>query len=377
MRFLHISDLHLGKRFYGISFLPYQEAITEKIIDFISENKIDAVIIAGDIYDKPVPSIEAVTLFDNFLKKIYEKNVYAFIISGNHDSPERLQFGSSFMENSNIYIASVLKPEIQKVTLKDEFGNINIYMLPFFKCTNANSLFPGADYPDLNSALSAVIKNNPVNTDERNILIYHGFVFYNNKSPEISDSELGGVQLVDAEIFNDFDYTALGHIHKPQWIKKDKIRYSGCFMKYSFSEYNQEKALTVIDLKEKGNLNTEIIPISCDCDMRILKGSFEDIIKSAVYSEDLIRVELADDNKIPFAIEKLRLFYPNLLELIYLSETRSVISEGNIEIIQPEKKSLSQLMQSFYKSTYDYDISENTEEMELIEKICRKAESNI
>ncbi len=376
MRFLHISDLHLGRKFYGISFLPYQKILLGKILGFINDNNIDSLIIAGDIYDKPVPVIEAVTLFDLFLEKLADKNISVFIISGNHDSPERLQFASSFMKKRNIYISCILDSSIRKVTLKDDYGNINIYMLPFFKCQTANSVIPEGNFSDLSSAVKEILHGLPAEKDERNILIYHGFVISGSTLPETSDSELGGVQLVDADLFSGFDYVALGHIHKPQWIKKDKIRYSGSLMKYSFSEFNQKKSITVIELKEKGICNSYVVPLECDCDIRILKGSFDEIIKNAEYSEDLIRAELTDDEKIPFAIEELRRYYPNILELVYLSECRSIIPE-NTQARNIGNISLMEMLRSFYKDIYSYDLQEYNEEYQTIENICRKAENQI
>lgn len=373
MKFLHISDLHLGKKFYGISFLPYQKILLDKILDFINENKINSVIIAGDVYDKPVPPTDAIMLFDSFLEKLADINISVFIISGNHDSPERLQFGSSFMKNKNIYVSCILNSTIQKISLKDDYGNINVYMLPFFKCSTANSIMPEKNFSVLSSAIKEILNGITINKNERNILIYHGFVISGCKSPETSDSELGGVQLIDADLFNAFDYVALGHIHKPQWIKKDKIRYSGSLMKYSFSEFNHKKSLTVIDFKEKNSLTIDTIPLECDCDMRILKGSFEDIIKNAEYSEHFIRAELTDIDKIPFAVEELRRYYPNILELIYLNECKSIIPE-NTEAHKIENISLFEMMQSFYKDIYDYDLNETNEEYHVMKKICRKAE---
>lgn len=369
MKFIHVSDLHLGRKISGFSMCELQSEILDYILKYIDENNIDSVLISGDVYDKPVPAVEAVNLFDNFLTSLSQKNLHTFIISGNHDSPERLQFASHILEKNNIHIAGTLNNSMPKFTLNDEYGNINIFLLPFAKLSAISALYPDFKFNSLSDALEKIICDNPIDTDERNILLYHGFVLGNNCMPETSESEnqLGGIQIVDADVFSDFDYTALGHIHKPQYAGKN-IRYSGSILKYSFSEVNREKSFTVINMKEKNNISIEECPLVPSKDMRIIKGCFSDIISNFEKSGDFIRVELLDNEKIPLAMEQLRdNLFPNIMELVYVKELER-ISAVSTEIFTAENRSMIELVKEFFHSVYDEQL--NDEKNKILTEIC-------
>lgn len=371
MKFLHISDLHIGRKIYNYSLISNQENALNQIIELIEKESIKSVLISGDIYDKPVPSAEAVTLFDAFLTKLAKMELNIFIISGNHDSPERIQFGNQLLQSQNIHILGKFQGKLEKTSLNDEFGKINIYMLPFVKNATFSSFFPDMKFHDISQAIEYLINISDINVSERNIILYHGFVLCNSNEPETSDSELqlGGLQLVNADIFEKFDYTALGHIHKPQWVRKNKIRYSGSILKYSFSESQQQKSVTVIDLKEKDNIEFSFYQLNEVQDMKIIRGRFDDLLENALPSDDFIRAELADDSIVPYAMEKMRTVYPHLLELIYLKQAER-ISALSTESTDIENKSISELLELFFNNVYQYNIKDEPETLEILNEIC-------
>lgn len=371
MKFLHISDLHIGRKIYNYSLISNQENALNQIIELIEKESIKSVLISGDIYDKPVPSAEAVTLFDAFLTKLAKMELNIFIISGNHDSPERIQFGNQLLQSQNIHILGKFQGKLEKTSLNDEFGKINIYMLPFVKNATFSSFFPDMKFHDISQAIEYLINISDINVSERNIILYHGFVLCNSNEPETSDSELqlGGLQLVNADIFEKFDYTALGHIHKPQWVRKNKIRYSGSLLKYSFSESQQQKSVTVIDLKEKDNIEFSFYQLNEVQDMKIIRGRFDDLLENALPSDDFIRAELTDNSIIPYAMEKMRTVYPHLLELIYLKQAER-ISALSTEPTDIENKSISELLELFFNNVYQYNIKDEPEILEILNEIC-------
>ncbi len=310
MKFIHLSDLHLGKRLNEYSMLEDQEYILNQIINIIDEQKPDGVIIAGDIYDKSLPSAEAVSLFDSFLVRLAERNLHVFIISGNHDSPERLAFGGRLMEASRIYISPVYDGVIAPVTLQDEFGKINIWMLPFVKPVHIRKFNENEEISSYTDALRVAVKNMNINQSERNIMITHQFVTGAERT-ESEEISVGGTDNVDVSVFDAFDYTALGHIHRPQNCKMERVRYSGTPLKYSFSESKDKKSVTIAELKEKGELLIETVPLKPMRDMVEIKGRYEEIMlrdfyKNTTLPEDYIHITLTDEEDIPDAVGKLR-----------------------------------------------------------------------
>ena len=375
MRFLHLSDLHLGKRVCEFSMLDDQRYILEQILSLLDSHPVDAVLLAGDLYDKPVPPAEAVRLLDWFLTQLAARGLPVFAISGNHDSAERLQFASQLLEHQGVYIAGTFSGEMQSYDLEDEYGKVHLCLLPFVKQAALSSLYPKENFRSLSDGIAHVIGQTALSEKDRNLLMYHGFVLHDGTPPEESDSELqlGGTQLVDASVFDAFDYVALGHIHKPQWVRSGKMRYSGSLMKYSFSETLQKKSLTLLDWKEKDNLTVTAIPLCPETDMRIIRGKLEDLLTYAQPSADWIRAELTDETLVPYAMERLRAVYPNVLELEFLSQSER-IAAGITEAEAVPEKSLLELVDSFCSSVYQYELSEHETAQALMQSICKEAE---
>ena len=320
MKLVHISDLHLGKRVNDFSMLDDQEYIMNQMLDIIETESASAVLISGDVYDKTIPPAEAVALFDRFLTGITSLGSKALIISGNHDSAERLAFGCNAMTSGGIYIAPVFNGTVTKTVLTDEYGNINVYMLPFLKPVTVRPFYGDTDITDTESAVKTVLDGITPDKNERNIIMAHQFI----TGAERSDSEevyVGGLDNVSAELFADFDYTALGHIHRPQNIGSDKIRYCGTPLKYSFSEINNKKSVTVIDMKEKNSVSVKTVPLVPLRDMRHIRGSYAGVTDRASYintaTDDYLYITLTDEEDVFDAIGRLRSIYPNIMKIDY------------------------------------------------------------
>ncbi len=344
MKFIHISDLHLGKRVNEFSMLEDQQYILEQIKAAIAEQKPDGVLIAGDIYDKPVPPVEAVNMFDEFLTFICKADVPVYIISGNHDSAERLSFGSELIRKSGVFLAKAFDGGTEKYTLTDKYGNVNIYLLPFVKPVIVRHFYGDENIVTYTDAVKAVIDRMNVDTGERNIIVAHQFVTGAErcKSEEVS---VGGLDNVDGSVFAPFDYTALGHIHGPQNVGGN-IRYCGSPLKYSFSEENHRKSISVVELLEKGSVRIDTIPLKPLREMKTITDSYENI-DNMPPSEDYFRIILTDNARIPNAQNKLGLKFPNIMTLEYLSTFRAAEGEKAPE---EDIKSLSpiEILEEFF-----------------------------
>lgn len=370
MKLIHLSDLHLGKRVNEFSMIEDQKYILNEIINVIDEQKPDGVMIAGDIYDRSTPSVEAVKLFDDFLVSLSNRNLNIFILSGNHDSPERIAFGSRIMCSRAIYLSPVYNGNIEPVVLHDEYGDVNIYMLPFVKPANVRSFFPDEEITTYTDAVRCAVSHMNTDQSKRNILIAHQFV----TGAKTSDSEeisVGGSDNVDVNVFDMFDYTALGHIHGPQSIGRETVRYCGSPLKYSFSEEKHIKSVTIVDLGEKGNVTIHTSPLTPLHDLRTVKGTYDEITARDFYEdtdmEDYIRVVLTDESDIFDALGKLRLFYKNIMKLEY-DNTRTQ-SDYTFEIGADitEKKSPLDLFAEFYQKQNNQPISD--EQRSFMEKL--------
>ena len=321
MKFLHLSDLHIGKRVNEYSMLEDQKYILTKIINIIDEHRPDAVIIAGDVYDKSVPSAEAVELFDDFLVRLAQRKLAVFVISGNHDSPERIAFGARLMHSSGIYMSPVYDGSIAPVVMNDEYGKLYVWMLPFVKPAAVRKACQDDSIDSYNDAVKAAIECMPINTDERNILITHQFVTGAERT-ESEEISVGGTDNVDVTVFDSFDYTALGHIHRAQNCKSDKVRYCGTPLKYSFSEAKDKKSVTLVELKQKGTLDVSTAELEPMRDMVEIRGKYDEIMlrdfyENASCQEDYTHITLTDEDDIPDAIAKLRTVYHSLMKLDY------------------------------------------------------------
>jgi len=322
MKLLHLADLHLGKRVHEFSMLEDQRYILEQILKIMDTERADGVLLAGDIYDKTVPPTEAVALLDDFLTNIAGRKVPVFLISGNHDSAERISFGAKLFAKSGVYFASGHQGKTEFVTLEDDYGKVNIYLLPFVRPVHVRQAFPElsekiVSYQD---AMQTVIAHIDLNRECRNVLVAHQFVTGAERC-ESEEIQVGGLDNVDASLFADFDYVALGHIHGPQWILRETIRYAGTPLKYSFSEVCHRKTVTVIELRAKGEVEVREIPLEPLHDMRKLRGTYEELTRRSVYEntnvEDYVQITLTDKEDIFDAVGKLRAIYPNLMKIEY------------------------------------------------------------
>lgn len=365
MKLIHLADLHLGKQVNGFSMMEDQRYILEEIIRMIRQEEADAVMIAGDVYDKPVPPAEAVSLFDEFLETLAKMGKEVFVISGNHDSAERLAFGSGLMNRSGIHISPVYSGEIQPVTVSDEYGEVNFWLLPFLKPVHVRRFIEDEKEKETmktyDQALQYVLSHLPVDPQIRNILLTHQFIT-GAKTSDSEDFSVGGIDHVEAEHFRPFDYTALGHIHRPQKAGSETIRYCGSPLKYSFSEADREKSVPVIELGKKGDISLRLEPLSPLHDMREIRGTYEQVTEKSFYEQkDLqscyVRVTLTDEEDVPDALGKLRLVYPLLMRLDY-DNTRTRIQNEVSGEEAAEVKTPEDLLEDFYRLQNNHDMNE-------------------
>ena len=347
---VHLSDLHLGKRVNGFSMLEDQRYILERILTVIDDEKPQAVVIAGDVYDKPVPPAEAVELFDDFLVKLSHRKITVFVISGNHDSPERLAFAARLMQGSGVHMAPVYNAMVQPFFLEDEFGPVGFYCLPFLKPAHVRRFFPGEAIESYTDALRTAVNDLRADVKTRNVLITHQFV----TGAAVCDSEtvsVGGTDNVDAAVFDGFDYVALGHIHGPQSVGRQTLRYCGTPLKYSFSEANHKKSVTVVELRQKGSVAVRTVPLTPLRELREIRGSYEELTLRANYqgsnTEDYLHVTLTDEEDVPNALDRLRTIYPNIMKLDY-DNTRTRAAQWIPDQTEMEHKSELELFQDFY-----------------------------
>lgn len=377
MKLIHLSDFHIGKRVNEFSMLEDQEYILTKIINVIDDEKPDAVIIAGDIYDKSVPSAEAVQLFDDFLVRLSKRSLRVFVISGNHDSPERIAFGSRLMNSSGVYMSPVYDGNVEPITLADSFGAVNVFMLPFIKPANVKRFYPDEEISTYSDALQSAVGHMKINFDDRNILITHQFVTGASRC-DSEDMSVGGSDNVDVKVFTPFDYVALGHIHSPQNVGSDTVRYCGTPLKYSFSEVNHKKSVTVVELLEKGHTDVHMVPLIPKRDMIEIKGGYMEVTSRNFYSgmdtDAYIHITLTDEEDIPDAIGKLQSIYPNIMKLDYDNQrTRSNAEINGTDDV--DNKTPVELFSEFYEKQNNQPLSAEQSAFVdgLIEKIWEEA----
>lgn len=320
MKFFHLSDLHLGRRMYEFSLIDDQKFILEELLCLAAEEHPDAVVIAGDIYDRAVPSAEAVELFDRFLCALAKRRIPVLAISGNHDSPERIAFGADLMTPSGVFLSPVYNGYVEPVSLSDSFGAVNFYLLPFIKPANVRRFYPEEAIESYTDALRCAAEHMNIAPSTRNVLVTHQFVTGGVRS-ESEDITVGGTDNVDAAVFDGFDYVALGHLHGAQSIGRETLRYSGTPLKYSFSEKDQEKSITVVELGEKGSVSISTLPLTPQRDMREVRGTYDELTLRGNYAgtntDDYIHAVLTDENDIPNAFSRLQSIYPQLMKLDY------------------------------------------------------------
>lgn len=360
MRFLHLADLHIGKRVNGFSMIEDQKFVFEQVYNVIENEKIDGIIMAGDIYDKPVPSAEAVKLFDEMLTRLVSINLSIFVISGNHDSAERIGFGSDILSAAKVYMSRVYNGNLQKIELEDDYGKINVYLLPFIKPATVKNIYKEAEIKDYDDALECVLSQEKIDETKRNVIVSHQFVTGAMRS-ESEEVSVGGLDNVSVENYEAFDYVALGHIHRAQQMGRESARYAGTLLKYSFSEEKHNKSMTIVDLKEKGNIEIKEIPVKPLHDLKTIKGKFSKITSEEFYKElkkeDYYRAVLTDEDDILNAIGKLKSIYPNLMSMEYdNTRTRSYSVVDNVET--GEAKSPLDYFEEFFEKQNGRKMSE-------------------
>lgn len=353
MKLFHLSDLHIGKRVNEFSMIEDQKYILKRILDLAEEEKPDGIILAGDVYDKQIPSAEAVQVFDEFITRLAGRAIPVFIISGNHDSAERLAFGGRLLNSRGIYLSPVYDGSVTKIPLKDQYGTVWIHLLPFIRPSTVRHVFENeADLvTDVQTAAETVIRHMEIDLKDRNILVAHQFVTGASRC-ELEDVQVGGLDNIDAAVFTPFDYTALGHIHSPQNVGTDRVRYCGTPLKYSFSEVDQEKSITVVELEKKGTVRTSLLPLKPLRDMRKLRGTYLELTDRSFYRdmnrEDYIQVTLTDEDDVPDGLQKLRVIYPNIMQLLYDNQRTKTTQE--VDAAQAvEKKTEMELFYEFYE----------------------------
>lgn len=352
MKLIHLSDLHLGKRVNGFSMLDDQRYILQEILHIIDREAPDGVLIAGDVYDKSVPPAEAVALLDEFLVELSRRQLQVYLISGNHDSPERLAFGGRLMSQSGVHVAPVYDGRIVSFTQQDQYGSVEIFLLPFLKPAHVRRFFPDDPIDSYTDALRTVLSHAAVPTDKRTVLVTHQFVTGASRC-DSEDISVGGSDNVDAAVFAPFDYVALGHIHNPQSAGAPHIRYCGTPLKYSFSEAAHEKSVTVVELRQKGEVDIRTVPLKPLRDMAELRGTYESLTfrgfyEGTTYPQDYLHITLTDEEDIPDAVSKLRVIYPNLMQLSYdNARTRAGVLAAPTE--QTTQKTPLELTEAFYE----------------------------
>ena len=351
MKLIHLSDLHLGKRVNEFSMIEDQEYILKEILTIIKKEKPDGVLVAGDVYDKSIPSEEAMELWDSFLISLAEKKIPVYAISGNHDSAIRFADHSELVDSTGIHLSPVYNGASKCFELKDKNGVLNIYLLPFIKPATVRAKFPDERIENYTDACRVAIEHMNVDVSERNVLVAHQFVTGATRC-DSEDIVVGGLDNVDASVFDVFDYVALGHIHGKQKIGRDTIRYCGTPLKYSFSEKDHKKSVTVVEFGKKGDVSISEIPLIPLHDLREIRGSYEEITLKKNYentnTEDYVHIVLTDENDIPDAVGKLRVIYPNLMKLSY-DNKRTAMQQDVTDAEDIEKKNPLDLFSEFYE----------------------------
>lgn len=365
---MHLADLHLGKRVNGFSMMEDQEYILNRILEIMEEEQPDGLLIAGDVYDKTIPPAEAVRRMDDFLTAVAAKHVPVFLISGNHDSAERVAFGHQLMQGSGIWISPVYDGTIRHHTLKDRWGEVNIYLIPFLRPSVVRSFFPDVEIEDYTDALRTIIEDLQVDTSRRNVVLAHQFVTAAGALPETCDSEqlsVGGLDRVDGSVFSPFDYTALGHLHGPQRVGSETIRYAGSPLKYSFSELHQKKSVTVAELRAKGETEIRQIPLQPRREMIELRGTFEEILaearKKGEPQTDYYHMILTDETDVVDALSRLREYYPNIMLLDY--DNRRTRSQKEVEQLdRVEERTPGELFAALYEQQNGQEMDSDRKE---------------
>lgn len=376
MEFIHIGDLHLGKILCQRSFLKQQEIVLFKLLDYIETQKIPVLVIAGDVYDRLVPPIEAVSLFNRFLEKaILKLKLKVLIISGNHDSYERLQFASSILKQQGLVISSILSKEIETF----EYEDVVFHLLPFIKPSQVNDLYEEANVKTYHEAIATVLKHHSIDTSKKNVMVTHQFVARYNEEIIESESEailsVGGSEVIDVSLFDDYDYVALGHLHAPQKIGRETVRYSGSLLRYSFDEVKQNKSVCKVDMSDKEHIQISLIEFLPDITLNKYKGELNEFLdpdnQIVKNSQDYIFFELTDTTLKPQAMDQLRLIYPNVLQINYVNLNKEESSLHDFKLRKIDDRTI---FNEFYQLIRNQPL--NTNQIEIINDLLEKMEGD-
>ena len=378
MKFLHLGDLHLGKTLNDFDLIGDQRYILDQILDIADKESVDGVFIAGDVYDKSVPSEASTRLLDYFLSKLADKGIKVFMVSGNHDSDDRLNYGSTLFASNQIFISAVFDGTLHKESFADGDTEIDIYMLPFVKASQIRHYFADEDIESYDDAVRTIIRNTSINKNNKNILVAHQFVSGRGEDPALAGSEgagtqsVGMVEKIGYDCFEDFDYVALGHIHSPQRVGRDEVRYVGSPLKYSLSEANNEKSVPLITVSVGEGVKIELVPLKPMRDVRHMKGTLMELLdkKNVKAPEDFIYATLTDEDIINDAMGIFQQVYPNTVRIDYDNSHTRAIEHVDISRIA-ENKSFPELIGDFYRLMYGCEITE--EEMDVMRTAAREA----
>ena len=378
MKLMHIGDLHLGRSLGDFDLTEDQEYLLNQLLEIVDKRSVDAVLIAGDVYDKAIPSEAATRMLDYFLSSLAKRNVYTYMISGNHDSDERLNYGSNLFESNHIFISTKYDGTLYKQTLKKGEEEADIYLLPFVKASQVRHYLPEAKIESYDDAVRAVIDNEEIDDSKCNILVAHQFVMGKSEDPELGGSEslgtlsVGLVEKIGYDCFDDFDYVALGHIHSPQQVGRKEVRYSGSPLKYSLSEVNNEKSVSLITIDAEKKVDVELVPIKPKRDLRHIKGKLRDLLaeSNVTAPDDYIYATLTDEEIINDAMGIFQQTYPHTVKIDYDNSHTREIEQVDISKIA-ENRSFEDLISDFYRQIYSCEITE--EEMDIMRTVAREA----
>lgn len=378
MKFIHLGDLHLGKSLSDFDLIDDQKYMLDKILEVALERNVDAIMIAGDIYDKSIPSEAAVNLFDSFIKDVVDRNIKLYVVTGNHDSDERLNFGSSLFEANNVFISAKYDGTLHKYTIPEDSGDVNVYLMPFIKGSQVRHFYPDAEITNYDQAVRVAIENSEVKADECNVLIAHQFVGGTGCDLKLSGSEnpavqnVGLVEIIGYDSFDAFDYVALGHIHSAQRVGRDEVRYCGSPLKYSLKEADNTKSITVVEVKAGAKPVIEEVAIKPLRDLRHIRGKMKELLNSdnLCNTNDFIYVTLTDEEMANDTMSIFQNYYPYTVRVDYDNSHTQNIEQIDIAQID-ENLTFDELITNFYRQVYGCDISED--EMKLMKEIAKEA----
>lgn len=370
MKFLHVADLHLGKQMNDLSLLADQEAVLQQVVQIAAEEKVDAVLIAGDVYQRTSPQAEAMALFDRFVSQLAEDGRKVLVISGNHDSALRISYFSSLVRDAGVYVTEAFTGELQHVTLHDADGDVTVWMMPFLRPAQVKRAWPEEKIASYQDAVAAVLRHAAVDFSGRNVLMCHQFIL----GCQVCDSEelsVGGLDHIDGAVLDGFDYVALGHIHGPQRVLRDTMRYAGSPLKYSFSEANHKKSVTVIHMQDKGDVQVKTVPLYPLHDVRLIEGMLEDVMRMP-YSEDYVWITIHDELPPPDAKVTLSVNFPNMMKFsVVNARTKYDLDVQATEVM--ENKTVAELFSDFYR-LQNNDQLPGEKHMQVLDKVIRELE---